>query len=325
MKRFLPLLIVILVFGYIFSGGCTNSANRVNKPALQRFISVAASSDTEASYPAAGTVSEAFNRNIPGIHTKVQNTASFVENVNLLAQGKAEMSVISGDIAYYALTGTEMFKGKTTELRGIAVLYSEPVQIVTAADSGIKKPEELRGRRVAVGSKGSNTELSAIQILAAYGIESSNLSVAYLTPVAAAAALRDGTVDAAFFTAEVPLTALKETAAGRPLTILALTKEKSEFLCSAYPFYSGMTIPADTYAGQKQAVNTVAVKVLLVTTAQNDELLVYDSTKAIFSDLAEIKASIPAAEGALSLSGALDGMPIPTAAGAERFYQEQGK
>ena len=55
-------------------------------------------------------------------------------------------------------------------LRALASIYPNAVQIVTLADSGVTSLSDLSGKRVSVGAPGSGTELSAQTILNANGI-----------------------------------------------------------------------------------------------------------------------------------------------------------
>lgn len=84
------------------------------------------------------------------------------------------------------------------------------------ADSGIRTVDDLRGKRVAVGTPGSGAEANARQILAAHGLTYEDLARADdLAFGEAANNLQDGHIDAAFITAGAPTAAVTDLAASR--------------------------------------------------------------------------------------------------------------
>ena len=59
-----------------------------------------------------------------------------------------------------------MFKGKQVgNLKGLATLYPETVQVVTLKKTGVKSVADIKGKRVAVGAAGSGAEANARQLL----------------------------------------------------------------------------------------------------------------------------------------------------------------
>jgi len=94
------------------------------------------------------------------------------------------------------------------------------------------------------------------------------------------------------------------------------------------PYYIPSTIPAGTYAGVDYDVNTVAVSGILVTNANQDEELIYEITKAMWSNTARKLLDNGHAKGkVITVETALDGVAgigVPLHPGAERFYKEQG-
>jgi len=94
------------------------------------------------------------------------------------------------------------------------------------------------------------------------------------------------------------------------------------------PYYIRSQIPAGTYAGIDYDVNTLAVSGIFVTNANQDEELIYEITKALWSDTARKLLDNGHAKGkAITLETSLDGVAgigVPLHPGAERFYKEMG-
>src|SRR5690625_4577629 len=116
-----------------------------------QFLNLATGGTAGTYYPLGGAMAEIWNQNVSGVDASVQATGASVANVNMLAQGQVDLALIQNDIAFYADQAQEMFQSRVGNLRGIANLYPEVVQIVARADAGIASVEDLKGKRVAVG------------------------------------------------------------------------------------------------------------------------------------------------------------------------------
>jgi TRAP transporter TAXI family solute receptor len=275
-------------------------------------------------YPLGGAMAEIFNQKVKNVNTTAQSSGASVANVRALEKGDFQLVLAQNDITYYAANGLEMFtEGKLTKLRGVATLYPEVIQLVTLADKGIYSVTDLRGKRVAVGAPGSGTEANARQILETFGINYNNLRKAdFLSFGEAAANLKDGHIDAAFITAGLPTAAVQEIAATHSVRIVPIGGPEVDNLKAKYPFYTTTTVKAGTYRGQDYDVVTVAVKAMLLASADLPDDLVYNLTKALFENLDRMGAAH--AQGkAISLTGATDGMPIPLHPGAKRYYDQK--
>jgi TRAP transporter TAXI family solute receptor len=82
-------------------------------------------------------------------------------------------------------------------------------------------------------------------------------------------------------------------------------------------------IPANTYDGQTEDVETAAVGNFLISHDGVSEETAYQMTKLLFENLDKLTAAHAAAK-AIDPAKALDGMPVPLHPGAERYYKEKG-
>ncbi|GAB6932027.1 TAXI family TRAP transporter solute-binding subunit [Calditerricola satsumensis] len=260
-----------------------------------------------------------------GVKATAQTTGASVENLRLLKDGQVDIAFTQADIADYAAKGTEMFQegGAVQNMKTIAALYPETVQIVVPADSPVKSVADLKGKRVSVGAPGSGTELNAKQILEVYGLTFDDLKVQRLSFAESSSGLQDGTLDAAFVTAGTPTSAVSELAATKGVRIVSLDDEHIQKLSATYPFYFEQVIPAGTYKGQDQDVKTVAVKSMLVVRAELDDQLVYSITKTLFDNLQELE-TVHAKAKEIKLEDALKGFTIDVHPGAAKYFEEKG-
>jgi TRAP transporter TAXI family solute receptor len=89
------------------------------------------------------------------------------------------------------------------------------------------------------------------------------------------------------------------------------------------PAYQAAKVPADTYEGQTADVDTVAIANLLVTHEKVPAEVVYLMTKGIFDNLERL-GNAHAAARQIKLEKAVEGLPIPLHAGAEKYYRGKG-
>jgi TRAP transporter TAXI family solute receptor len=235
------------------------------------FLTIATGGTAGTYYPLGAGMADIWNKNIKDMNAMVQSTGASVANINLLKNNEVDLIFVQNDVAFYAYKGVELFKEPFPQLRGLATLYPETVQIVALADRGINSVYDLKGKRVAVGAAGSGTEVNARQILAAAGITYNDIKVQYLSFAEAANNLKDGNIDAAFVTAGHPTAAIVDLAAVRKIVLVPVAEEIIASLQKDYPFYVKIVVPAGTYKGVDADVVTVAVKAMLAVRAEMPE------------------------------------------------------
>lgn len=322
MKR---LLMVMMAFMLAVSllAGCGAQKTVDQKAPEKKFINIATGGTAGVYYPLGGAIAEILNKNIPGVNATAQSTGASVANINMLKDGKVELAMVQNDTAYYAFKGIEMFKDKQVpNMRGVATLYNETIQIIVLEDSSIKTINDLKGKKVAVGSIGSGTEANARQILETYGLAYTDLNPQYLSFGEAANGLKDGNVDVAFVTAGAPTAAIQDIAFQKKVRLIPLEADKADALIQKYPFYAKQLVKANTYPGQATDISTVAVKAMLVVPENLDADTAYKMTKAIYANTDRLKAAHKLGEG-ITKESALEGMPIPVHPGAEKFFNEK--
>lgn len=294
----------------------------------RRLVTIASGWVVGVYYPLAGAMSRiVYKAKDLNLRATVESSGASVANAQLIGTGDADFALLQNDIAYYAYTGTTLgaFQGKPVKnMGGIFTIYPELVHIVAGQASGVKSVRDLRGKRVVLGPQGSGTEANALQILEVHGLKESDLGKAERIDAAAAAdQLKDGRVDAAFFTTGLGSAVIVDSFISGKVTLVPIGAAEGEALRKKYPFYTIEKIPANTYKGQEREVMTPAVMAMMVARRDLPDDLVYRFTKAIFDDLKQFHDAHAAAKH-LTLQTALNGMPIPLHPGAERFFKEKG-
>ncbi len=292
----------------------------------QQFFRIGTGGTAGTYYPVGGMIANAVSQ--PGkIVATAAATNGSVANVNGISGGSLESGFSQSDVATWAQKGTGIFEGKphVPGLRMIANLYPETIHVVVKKGSGIKSIVDLKGKRVALDEPGSGTLINARLVLAAYGVLETDIKPEYIKPNQAGDKMKDGSLDAFFFTGGAPAGAIAELASsGSGIELLPIDGPQAQGLRMASPFFANDTIPAETYQGVA-AVTTLAVGAQWVTSDKADAETVYQITKALFSEATQKTLQAGHAKGKMiTLKNAVQGVGIPFHPGAERYYREVG-
>jgi len=286
-------------------------------------LKMATGGTTGTYYAFSGAVSQVLSSKIDNLSFDVQSTGASKANIFLVADKEADIAIVQNDVMYYATKGIDLFaeEGAVEGFSAMAGCYAEVCQIVSK--SNITSIEELRGKRVSVGDIGSGCEFNARQILDAYGMTFDDIQVNNLSFGDSATALKDDKIDAFFCVAGAPTTAVVELATSNSINILEVDDEHADKLIADYPFYTKYNVPGGSYKGVDSDVQTVAVVATYIVSNDLDEKLVYEMTKALFENKAEIAQAHP--KGAeLDPEYSVSGISIPIHPGALKYYKEIG-
>ena len=292
----------------------------------QQFFRIGTGGTAGTYFPVGGMVANVISQ--PGkLAATAQSSAGSVANVNAIASGAIESGFSQADVASWSYTATGVWQGRpaVSSLRLIANLYPESVHIVARKGAGIRSVADLKGKRVALDEPGSGTLLNARSILAAYGLKDADLRAEYIKPNQAGDKLKDGALDAFFFTGGAPAGAIAELAsAGAGIELVPIEGAQADAIRKASGFFAPDVIPADTYKGLP-AVKTLAVGAQWVTSDKADANVVYEIVKRLYSADGQKAMGAGHAKGKyITKENAVQGAGIPFHPGAERFYKEVG-
>ena len=290
----------------------------------QTNVTILTGSTSGVYYPLGNAISVIFNKSIPGARSSVQVTQGSVENLNLLEAGDGELAFSLGDAVSAAWKGDPDagFKTRLEKLRGVAAIYRNHIQLVVSESSGAKTLRDLKGKRVSVGPKRSGTELNARAIFAAVGMTYADFGRTDYLPFGQSATMMEkGELDASLQSAGLGVDSIRHLSTAIPIRLIAIPPEVVGKIGDSA--YVPSVVPARTYEGQSDPVETAAVVNFLVTREGLSAETVYAMTKAIFTNLNQLVQTHPAAQG-ISIKDAASNMPVPLHPGAERYYREIG-
>ncbi len=290
----------------------------------QQQLSIATGGTGGVYYPIGGGLAELINRHIDGYSAVAEVTGASVENMALIARGDSDLAIALADSVYQAYSGTGRFEGRqVAATRAIASIYPNAVQIVTLAGSGINSLQDLKGKRVSVGAPGSGTEVNAAAIFEGNGISYEEMRVQRLNFNETADALRDGDIDAGFWSVGPPTSSIMNLAATRDIAIVPLTADEIARAQAVEAVFAPYTLRAGTYDKQDTDISTISIPNVLVVHADMSDDLAYAITKVLFEKTAELIAIHPAANDT-TVEFSLTSTPVPLHPGALRYYEEIG-
>ena len=264
---------------------------------------------------------------VPGLVAVAQATQGSMDNLRLVNNKQLESGFAQADLAAMAYSGSGAFAGEGAmpRLRAIASLFPETLHVVVRVDSPIRSIVGLAGKVVAVGEARSGTAVNAKMLLAAAGFGDSDVTRKNLRPSQGAEEMKAGTVDALILAGGYPVPAIAELATTLPIRLVPITGDVAAKLEQQFGFYGPTTIPAGSYHNVDTDTPSVGFNALWVADADADADLIYDITRAVWSEgAAKLFAAIGPIGKQIRLADALKGVSLPLHPGAERFYREKG-
>jgi uncharacterized protein len=293
-----------------------------------RFLSIGTGGTGGVYYPYGGAIARLMSEKLPNVRATAEVTGGAVDNLKLLHLGKVDLAFTLADTLAEAVSGRGPFQdsGAIGSIRAVAVLYTNYTHVVVRQGSGIKRLADLKGRVVSTGSPGSGTEVIADRMLGEAGVDPRRgITRHSLGAAESAGAIKDGKLDAFFWSGGVPTPAVQELAATPGMSIALVPQDDVLPLLQrdfGNRLYRLASIPAATYRGLDGDVPVIGVTNLLVASSALDEALIYDIVRLLFAEKNALVAAHPEARH-LAMPQGEDVSAAPFHAGALRYYQER--
>ncbi|WP_235041415.1 TAXI family TRAP transporter solute-binding subunit [Vreelandella profundi] len=308
----------------LYSTAAAASLLAVALPASAQQLSIATGGTGGVYYPIGGGFAEMINNHIEGAQATAEVTGASVENMGLIMRGDADLALALADTVYQAYTGTGDFDGRQVEnTRALASVYPNAVQLVTLAESDIKSIADLAGKRVSVGAPGSGTELNVRALLESNGVDYEDFTPQRLNFNETADAIRDGDIDAGFWSVGPPTSSILNLAATRDIRLIGFSDEEIANAQEEEAVFAPYELAAGMYDGMDEAVQTIGIPNVLVVNADMDEELAYQLTQLLFENTDELIAVHPAANDT-TVQFTMESTPVPLHPGALRYFEEVG-
>jgi TRAP transporter TAXI family solute receptor len=284
-------------------------ASRFLQPPPQKHIAISAGAESGAYYRYAQQYRDILKRD--GITLEVKPSAGSLQNLQRLRGDNPEavVGLVQG--------GTTRPDDSST-LLSLGGMFYEPVWIFHRLAAGADRLAQLRGKKIAIGPKGSGTQQLVLQMLQVNDISAANSTLLELSTSEAQQALSKGDIDAAFFVASPDAEAVQTLLRAPGVSLMSLTQ--AEAYARRYPYLAHIVLPRgviDLANGiPAQDVNLVAAIAMLAVREDLHPALQFVLTQAA----AEVHRKAGIFNGARFFPQAKES-ELPVSEVAERFYK----
>ncbi len=239
---------VMIIVMMLSVGGCGDSSHRM----------MFGTGGTAGTYYSYGGVLAQYMKSYAGVRVTAVSTGGSKVNIQSIQDGDFQLGFTQSDVMTYGWDGTRAFEkdGPTHDFRVLGCLYAETVQLITMDDS-IQSVEDLRGKSVSIGEAGSGVYFNALDVLNGAGITLDDIKPQYQSFEDSKESLKDGKIKAAFIVAGAPTTAITELATTNGVRLINISGDFRDHIIEECPYYAPLTIPAGTYPGQDEPVETI--------------------------------------------------------------------
>ena len=312
----------LVIVGFILSLSFAVSNASAQK---RQFLSVGTAPPGGAFFVVGGAIAQVVSNHTGDMNWEVsaEATKGTQENIRRLAKGELEFALANAAISYFAVRGEGAWKGEQP-IRVVMTLAPNVALFITSQSSGVKKLSDLKGKRVAVGPAGAGFEYFLEPILGAHSISYQDFSPLHNTQAGAVDMLADGSAAAAFLGGAVPTSSITRASASQNIFFIPFDDTAKQELFESYPFFNAVVIPSGTYRGQDEPFQGMNVGAMhLITAANLDAETVYQFTKILYEQRAEVVKTHPAGK-AINPKNVVKDTGTPFHAGSIRYYKEIG-
>lgn len=308
----------------------SNSANKAGKPTIDA-IELLTASASGSWYTIGAGIADKFNDNYQGFPMTAIPGPGSIGDVPVVASGDAEIGMSYGPFLLAAQNGTKPYDKAYNNLRAICVLQPTVIQPLTTLNIETfgQFVEGKMKETVGFYPVGNASTFIIGQILNQYGVASTDAisdwgaKPYYADGASLSDAWADRHISIQMPMLNVPASLVTEALVNRTdghlfnlddNVIQKLVKENG---------YSKYTIPSGTYEGQTKDCKTVGLPIVIFTTKDADEKLIYTFTKSIYENKEYFKG-VHSSFREFDPKKMNQGVAISLHPGAEKFYKEIG-
>ncbi|MDF2561964.1 MAG: hypothetical protein K0R99_3410 [Microbacterium sp.] len=247
-------------------------------------------------------------------------TAGSVDNLLRVHSGEALIGFAQGDAAADAVAGAGAFD-EPLEVRALARLYDEYVQVVVRGDSDVTSVQDLAGLTVSLGAENSGVNVIAARVLDAAGVDVASVRDPQLDLGESIMAMERGQIDGFFWVGGLPTPGIVKLSETTPVRLLPIEQDWVNEVNDRYSdAYRPADVPAGTY-GIATSAATMAVPNYLVTAASTPDGVARDILSGLFDARLRIAGEVPTA-ALLDRRSAIFTGPVPLHPGAIDYYRD---
>lgn len=290
--------------------------------AAEQKLLIGSTSASSSQYGYFVAVGQIVNAKVPEVTSTVVETGATLDNLRRMERNQVDFGLITTNVLHHAVNGTAEFEGDAKQYPLLWVYSPAPQNVVVRSDSGITDMAGMTGKRINPGIRGSATESTTEQVLAAIGVEpdyvrGSTTDVVDLIKdnrlsgyVKSGAGVRPdaSTLDIATFT---------------PISILGLTDDQKKIIKTELTDLSVVDIPENPDNGIP-AYSTWSFALGVASRPELSEETAYQIVKAVMEDETAQSGALAELKGVNLADVTLQYGTTPLHPGAARWFTENG-
>ena len=282
-------------------------------------------------YTQGQAIAELFNRGRAAANQcSVVTSDASIHNAEQLDRGELEFGFMASNWIGRAKNATAPFTKKIA-IRMVAPANAGPMCFVRLASAPIQSVADFKGKRIAIGAKGSGMEQHIHTIFNVLGISFDSFTPVHMGFAEGADALIDGKIDVQFHP-PIPNAVLTDLSQRADLRVIPFAPAQLDKLFAQVPFYRPVTVEKNAFRGVVDDVVQVGVINVIVTHESVAESTVYAMARSIADNLDKLPQMNPLFKGLKNLFEPLRSQGaatfefggVPLHPGAIRAYKETG-
>lgn len=251
----------------------------------------------------------------------IRETKGSNENAVLVSNGEVPFATLNMGPGFDAWSAKGPFLGNQLRgMRAVAPMYETPFHTIALKKSGIAGLRDLQGKRVGVGPANGPGEVFFKGIADALAIKATLVNG---TPDELGKKVASGEIDAFWYGSGLPSPPFRDVAAQGEAVVFGFKPDEADAFRRAFAYFAPYEIKAETYQGQTQPLQSLAVWNFVVAHEGVSADIVYGVTKALLENRAAIIAAFPTASAMTEQNVAANTF-MPFHPGAARYYLEKG-
>ncbi|WP_343560834.1 TAXI family TRAP transporter solute-binding subunit [Kiloniella sp. b19] len=261
-----------------------------------------------------------------GLIATSQSTEGSLQTFERMKEGRLEAGVMRSDVAYDAVRRkkNDLTPVYGTSMRSIANLYPQYLQILARVGSDVRKLEDIRGKRVAIGLPGDGMRPMVDVMLGELELKEKDLELVFMTAEEAYFSINEGSLDAVVMFDSAPSRLAELLLTSNRVIMLQIPEAVRMALIDSNRAFSDHRLPVGTYSSVPP-IETIRTPGQLIVRSDLDARLVYEITRALWHQTTVEKIGDERVlDETIDVEMAIDDMIVPLHPGALRFYSEIG-
>jgi TRAP transporter TAXI family solute receptor len=273
---------------------------------------VAAGARSSEGFQLIEAIATVVNRHHPRIRIDVIETGGSLDNSQLMDAGYADLATFQAD------------GNSSKRARLVATLYPDAYQLIARRSEGIENVADLKGKTVALPSKGSAQFTSFWYLANHYGLTEADINWLSMSNRSAEWALISDAVDAVFRVRAPGDATVKQLVEAADIALIPIEQAPALHLRKS-SIHPGR-IPRGSYRGHPplppRDLETASVDRLLVAATDVDENLIYEITTVLFERRREL-SELSSLASLIAAPDMSSGTTLPLHDGAARYYDRE--